>query len=228
MRTFLRNFAAALFVTVLSFFVIGLASLLAGWLTDVIPLNDFPKEVVQAATVILVLLVYFFSLIFYFSRRRARLEVAPLEADADNLRRMVGPGSSPQVVARANAAELRKNFAIVRSHARYAFIASVTALSVGLISVLAAIAFYFQPNSSVSLSTVSGISSVISQFISGGFFLLYRGANKDLRRITQSLEQQDNLATMLDEAENIRDQDKRDEVIRALILSILTPTGTVA
>lgn len=229
MKRFFRLLGTSLVVMFLSLIVIGLSGFFAGWLTESTSIfSNLETEVAQGAIVMLILLAYFFSLIFFFSRRRDKGEVAELEADAYTLRQLAGSGSAPQAAAKANAAELRKNFAIIRSHARYAFMACLTAFAAGFASLLAAVWFYMSQNPSLPLATVSGIGSAIAEFIAAGFFVLYQNTNKDLRNVVDRLERLDSLANMLDEAENIRDLQKRDEVMRELILSILRPPGAVA
>lgn len=75
--------------------------------------------------------------------------------------------------------KLEKYYEINQNHAKWSFWASLIAVGVGLVTVIAGIVLLYIKNSS-DYGLITSASGVLTEFIAGGFFYLY---NRNLKQL---------------------------------------------
>ncbi len=85
-----------------------------------------------------------------------------------------------------NADHLNNYYGVNCSHLKWSFWASITALCIGLSSILAGVWFVLTGNQSLT-SSLATIGGVLTQFIGAGFFFLYTKNLKQLNLFYEKL-----------------------------------------
>lgn len=118
--------------------------------------------------------------------------------------------------------QLNEYYTINKSQARNSFTFSVFAIVVGLATLVGGIwIFYFGESPRVDLAAITSIAGVLSQFIGGAYFYLYRRSQEQLNFFFEQLVKMQDTMLSVKLCEQVQPAERQVELREKIILTLL-------
>lgn len=118
--------------------------------------------------------------------------------------------------------QLNEYYTINKSQARSSFTFSVFAIVAGLATLIGGVwIFYFKESPRVDLATITSIAGILSQFIGGAYFYLYRRSQEQLNFFFEQLVKMQDTMLSVKLCEQVQPAERQVELREKIILTLL-------
>jgi hypothetical protein len=118
--------------------------------------------------------------------------------------------------------QLSEYYTINKSQARNSFTFSVFAIVVGLATLVGGIwIFYFRESPQLEMAAITSIAGVLSQFIGGAYFYLYRRSQEQLNFFFEQLVKMQDTMLSVKLCEQVQPPEKQVDLREKIILTLL-------
>jgi Cyanobacterial TRADD-N associated 2-Transmembrane domain len=161
-----------------------------------------------------------------------KIQLEELHEERKDLKRKISLKEKADILdtIQLNLNQLSEYYTINKGQARNSFRISVSAIVLGLFTLLAGIWFFYlrETTSNITLATLSGVSGVLLQFIGGAYFYLYRKSLEQLNFFFSQLVKMQDTMLSIKLCEQITKEDRQIDVREKIILSLLERSLLVA
>lgn len=118
--------------------------------------------------------------------------------------------------------QIKEYYVLNKSQARNSFIVSIFAISLGLVTIIfGSWLLYFQNSATLQLTTLSGISGLLLEFIGGAYFVMYRKSIQQMNLFFGQLTKMQDTMLAINLLEKILDQEKKLVLMERIIMTLL-------
>lgn len=117
--------------------------------------------------------------------------------------------------------QLNEYYSINKDQARSSFKFSIFSIVIGLITIITGIWLYYLDIKNIEISYISTISGIISEFIGGAYFFMYKKSSEQVNFFFGQLIKIQDTMLSINLADNINDKTKKVEIHEKIIISLL-------
>ena len=153
-----------------------------------------------------------------------RLELQSLHEERKRITERLADTPKPDILdtIQLSLNQLNEYYTINKSQARNSFTFSVFAIVVGLATLVGGIwIFYFGESPRVELTAITSIAGVLSQFIGGAYFYLYRRSQEQLNFFFEQLVKMQDTMLSVKLCEQVQPPERQVELREKIILTLL-------
>jgi hypothetical protein len=183
-------------------------------------------EVVTAITLLATAL--FAVLVAYVGFKRsataAEQELAPIQEERKQINSRLSSDALPTNVIdtiQLGLNQLNEYYVINKSQGRSSFYASMFAIMLGFITIIASIAmFYLAKVPNLTMAAISTLSGIIIQFIGAAYFYVYRKSIEQMNLYFDQLTKMQDTMLAVKLAQDLTDGDKRSDAVECLVSAL--------
>lgn len=118
--------------------------------------------------------------------------------------------------------QLEVYYVITASQAKSSFRVSIGAIIVGFLTIIFGIGyFYLEASPNIQITTISGISGILLQFIGGAYFFIYRNSLKQMNSYFDQLLKIQDTMLAIQLTKELQDKSKKVELTNILVTALL-------
>lgn len=192
-----------------------------------------PTIVVLIGAVMVVLLSY---TDFEASSNPLDIELHALQLERDEIRKRLNESRNEEIKKEENVFDtiqlslnqITEYYTINKSQARNSFTLSVFAIISGLVTLTVGIwIFYLKEEPNIDMTIITGISSVLMEFIGGAYFYLYNKSLKQLNFFYEKLVKMQDTMLAIQLTESLQEE-KEVEMKERLIIELMSRSNEVS
>lgn len=153
-----------------------------------------------------------------------RLELQSLHEERKRITERLAETPKPDIMdtIQLSLNQLNEYYSINKSQARNSFTFSVFAIVVGLATLIGGVwLFYFRESPRLELTAITSIAGVLTQFIGGAYFYLYRKSQEQLNFFFEQLVKMQDTMLSVKLCEQVQPPERQVELREKIILTLL-------
>jgi len=227
---YLRKNTKLRFLLFLCFtFLILLTSLLRVYSNSIFyqPTIKNTNDVLSVLIILFSILLIFTSVAYskiVFSSGKIGIDLDSIRTESEELKRKLSEKQDDVFnTIQLSLNQLKEYYAINLSQAKSSYNWSIAAIIIGIITLIVGIwFFYFNVNPNISLAIISGISSVIIEFIGASNIYIYNKSLKQLNIYFKELINIQDTMLAIELSESIEDIEKKISIKEKIIFSLIS------
>lgn len=200
--------------------------------TDYFEVNKFVDNIIIIFMIFSIFLLLVSSLSFSKSPIKIEsifeIQLEDLNQERVELKKRIAakPKDDIFTTIQLNLNQTTEYYTINKSQARKSFNSSIFAMTIGMITIIVGIWLFYSGNKPrYEIATMTTVSGLLIEFISGAYFYVYNKSLNQLNHFYDKLEKMQDTMLAIELCKDLQDEIKKNEMKEKIILNLLSRSG---